>query len=200
MITREFKTREEWLNARIGRITGSKVSEILTKKGNSIKKGVYQLIADRIAVKDVSGLTPLERGVQFEKDAIERFTTETGIEVDTRLLMWFRDDDESIAYSPDGVISDEEAVEVKCLSSANHVEAMITRKVPKEYEDQIIQAFVVNEKLKKIYMVFFDPRMTVNDFFYIEVLRDDKKVAKYIEEEKKVMEYVDKIVNSLIKF
>ena len=41
---------DEWFEARKGRITGSKLKDIVTKRGSNTKIGVYQLIADRIAV------------------------------------------------------------------------------------------------------------------------------------------------------
>jgi hypothetical protein len=93
-----------------------------------------------------------------------------------------RDDNEYIAYSPDGIIGDTETIEVKCLNSASHIEAWVTKKIPSEYEEQSIQPFVVNDKLETLYFVFYDPRMPI-DFFYFTVTREElaDKITKAYE-------------------
>ena len=45
----KYDNREEWLKSREGRITGSKLKDIIVKRGTGKKKGYYQLIADKIA-------------------------------------------------------------------------------------------------------------------------------------------------------
>jgi hypothetical protein len=46
-------------------------------------------------------------------------------------VIWSRDDDDNIAVSPDGsVVGAPAAFEVKCLSSAKHIEAYLTKKRP----------------------------------------------------------------------
>lgn len=110
------------------------------------------------------------------------------------MVLCYRDDEESIAYSPDSLIGKTEDVEVKCLSSAKHIEAYLTKKVPTEYESQIIQGFVVNDKLKTRYMVFYDPRMP-KDFFYFTIKRTDYKeeIEKYLELERNALKEIAKL-------
>ena len=139
----------------------------------------------------------MERGHRLETEALERFTQETGKEVDGSLVMWVREDNESIAISPDGIISDEEAVEVKCLASSRHIEALLTNQVPKEYEEQINQYFVVNDKLQTMYMVFYDPRLSVKDFFFLTIKRDQEKVDELLAYQNNIIEEVNKIVKQL---
>ena len=128
----------------------------------------------------------MERGSRLEKEAIERFEKETGNKVDGSLLLWTRDDNQNIAISPDGVVigkksSDEEAVEVKCLSASRHIEAYLTKAIPDDYEYQVLQYFIVNDHLKKLHFIFYDPRFATFsdpkrvtlDYFVIEVNRKE---------------------------
>jgi predicted phage-related endonuclease len=198
MRSRLFDDREAWLLARRGKITGSRLKDIIVKKGTGRKIGFYELIAERLAVAPDSE-RPMDRGTRLEEEAIERFSTETGKKVDTSLVIWERDDNDSIAVSPDGFIGVTEAVETKCLSSARHIEAFLTQKVPDEYEMQVLQYFIVNDKLKTLYFAFYDPRIPFKDFFYLTVKRKDveEQVTEYLEYQRKTIAEVNEIVNSI---
>lgn len=196
MKTLKFENQEDWLEARKTKITGSRLKDIIVKRGTGQKIGFYELIAERLAIPS-DGEDPMERGHRLETEALERFTQETGKEVDGSLVMWVREDNESIAISPDGIINDEEAVEVKCLASSRHIEALLTNEVPKEYEEQINQYFVVNDKLQKMYVVFYDPRLSVKDFFFITINRNQEKVDELLEYQNNIIEEVNKIVKQL---
>ncbi len=194
----KFNNEEAWLEARKTKITGSRLKDIVVKRGTGQKIGYYELIAERLALPP-NGQDPMDRGHELEKEAMERFTKEMGKKVDGSLVIWTREDNESIAISPDGFIGKTEAVEVKCLSSARHIEAFLTQQIPDEYHLQVIQYFIVNDKLKTLYFCFYDPRLSVKDFFYITVEREQIKeeVDNYLEYQKKILQEVNDIVNKL---
>lgn len=178
---------------RRGKITGTRLKDLINKRSTKPKIGYYELIAERIAIP-ASNENRIDRGKRLEEYAIERFEQETGKKVDSSLIIWTRDDDENIAISPDGAIGKTEAVEVKCLSSARHIEAYLTQEIPTEYEAQKCQYFIVNDKLKTLYFVFFDPRMP-KDFFYFTIHRKDvqEKVDEYLELERRVLEQLKEL-------
>ena len=194
----KFQNRDEWLLARRGKITGTRLGKIVSVRGPK-KIAFYELIAERIAV-EADDEDPMNRGLRLEGDAIERFTKETKKKVNSDLVIWARDDDDNIALSPDGsVVGDKEAVEVKCLASARHLEALIEKKIPKEYVLQTIQYFVVNENLQTLHVIFYDPRVTVKEYFTIEIKRKDvqEDVDKYLEYQRETLAEVNEIVNEL---
>lgn len=244
--------REQWLAARRGKITGSKIKDIFTASGvtkDAIaevltdrgvvfkktakkeeleallssedlaglrsrapkKKGFYVLIAEKLGLPAEEGETEMERGTRLEKDAIARFIEENpGVEVDTSMLIWTRDDDEEIAISPDGVIGTTEAIEAKCLSSANHIKAFIERRIPEDYLLQALQYFVVNDDLKILHFIFFDPRFLdiqgaekkKIDYFELTLTRDQaeheiQKIDEMLAYERDVIEQVNFWVNKI---
>jgi predicted phage-related endonuclease len=140
----------------------------------------------------------MDRGHRLEEDALARFAKETNKKVNNELVIWQRVDNENIAISPDGTIGNTEAAECKCLSSARHLEALLTKKIPAEYEEQTIQYFIVNDSLKKLYFIFYDPRMP-KDFFYFTIHRKDiqDKISEYFELEKRVLKEIDEIEKQL---
>lgn len=202
MKTQTFDTREEWLAARKGKITGSRLGDVIQGPRSKGKKNAfYELIAERIAIIEETDVeeSAMDRGTRLEPEALARFASETGKKVNTDLVIWSRDDNESIAISPDGIIGKKEAVECKCLSSALHIKAFMTQEIPSDYEEQVLQYFIVNDKLQTLYFVFYDPRIPGKDFFYITVTRSSvkAKVDEYLEYERAVLAEVEEAVNQL---
>ena len=209
MITKTFDAQSEWFAERVGKITGSTLKDIIVEKGKGEKIGYYQLIADVVAIPD-DGENPMERGHRLEEQAVERFIMETGLHVNTGHIVWEREDESRIAVSPDGVITKEEAliipyirpedaIEVKCLSSARHLEAYLTQQIPNDYRKQTIQYFIVNDDLRKLHVVFFDPRVPCKDYFVILVRREEVQdlIDEYLLTEKMKLQQVDNIVTML---
>lgn len=204
----KFDERMFWMAARQGKITGSKLKDIIVYKGKERKIGSYAVLAELLGVPDDSEF-PMERGQRLEKEALERFEKETEKKVDSSLLMWEREEDPRIAVSPDGVISETEACEVKCLKSSLHIKAFITQEIPDEYFEQMLQYFVVNDRLQTLHFILYDPRFDMFpgevkkkgalDFFVIEIHRADvaeeveKALAYQVAELKWMDEWVTKL-------
>lgn len=197
MKTLKFKDEESWLEARKGKITGSRLGGLFSKRDKKPLKPYYELIAERVAIP-ADGENVMDRGHRLEDEAMELFEKQTGKKVDKSLVLWARDENENIAISPDGVIGETEAVEVKCLNSASHIEAWLTKEIPSEYEYQVLQYFIVNDKLEKLYFCFYDPRMP-KDFFYFEVSRDQvkEKIAEYLALQQTALAEFEDIIRQL---
>lgn len=208
MIIQTFDNERDWLEARRGKITGSRLHKLVIKRGTEKKIEFYEMIAERLSKPLEDGevkLNPLDHGHFYESEAISRFQQMTGKEVDCTKCIWSREDNPNIAISPDGVVAgtdNAEAVEVKCLSEANHLKAYLTKEIPDEYEEQKLQYFIVNDKLQKLTFCFLNPRLMAADFFTIEFTRAD--VLAEIEEkmifERQTLAEIDSIVDSLMSF
>ena len=194
-----FTDRDAWLKFREGKITGSKLGDIIVKRGTGKKIGFYQLLAERLAIEEDGDESPMARGTRLEGQALEVFAKQIKKKVKNDLVIWVSDADSSIAYSPDGLISDKEVAEVKCLSSARHLQAYFEQKIPDDYEEQYIQAFIVNEKLQTLYFVFYDPRVECKPIHWIVVKRKDieEKIQAYRDYENMVLVELEKMINEL---
>lgn len=198
MITKTFESEEAWLDGRKGKITGSRLKDIIVKRGTGEKKGYYELIAERIA-QPADDENVMDRGHRLETEAIALFEEKTGKKFDTSLVIWEREDNTNIAISPDA-FAETEAVEVKCLNSASHIEAYLTQQVPDEYEYQVLQYFIVNENLETLYFVMYDPRMPEKvQLHYFTITREQvaEQVKLYTEYQKEKLAKIDDIINSL---
>ena len=211
MIISRFENRDLWMQARQGKITGSRLKDILVKRGTGKKKGFFELIAERLAIpRDDENV--MARGHRLEEEALDRFTALTGKEVNRDLMIWMREDNESIAVSPDGTVSEKEACEAKCLSSASHIEAYIYKTfpgyeanpIPSEYREQGLQYFCVNDALETLNFCFYDPSFGDLDcaFFVVEMHRKDYlvEIAKALEDQRIALAEVNAIVNKLSGF
>lgn len=193
----KFENEQEWLEARRGRITGTRLKDLVNKRGTKPKKGYYELIAERVALP-ANQENVMDRGHRLEVEALERFEKETGKKVNKDLVIISREDNPDIAYSPDGYRGLTETMEVKCLNSASHIEAWLTQQIPSEYEEQVVQPFIVNDKLKTLYFIFYDPRMP-KDFFYFTFTRAqlEKEIEEYLELERRVLAEIKEIEDKL---
>lgn len=171
------------------------------------KKGFYELIAERLAIQP-DDENPMERGNRLEPESIARFEKEAKKKVNTDLVILSREDNESIAISPDGSINPKgkskkitEMVESKSLNSAAHIEAYLTKKVPSEYHHQKLQYFIVNDDCEKLYWLFYDPRFSKKlEFFYLVIDRKDvqEEVTMFLKYQEELLKEVDEIVLGLI--
>lgn len=196
MIVLKFDTQEEWLAGRLGKVTGSRLGDFIPKKTGGLKMGYYELIAEKMALPpDTENV--MDRGHRLEEEALELFEKETGKKVDKSLVIWTREDNQDIAISPDGFIGKTEACEVKCLASPKHIQALLEQEIPADYKYQVLQYFIVNDKLKKLYFIFYDPRLITKQLFYLEVKREEvqEDVEKYLEYQKKTIQEINEIVN-----
>lgn len=192
----------EWLEARKAKIMGSKLKDIIVKRGTEKKIGFYQLIADRLAL-EAGDEDPMDRGHRLEEESLKEFTEATGIKLAEEDCIWVSDENPNMGCSPDGYAYEGDkitiAVETKSLSSARHLQAYITKEVPDDYKYQMLQYFIVNPDLKTLYFCFYDPRVTVLPFFYLEYSREDleDEIKFVMDYEKQVLDEVEKIVNEL---
>jgi hypothetical protein len=198
---------DEWLDSRKGLITGSKLKDIIVKRGTGRKIGFYQLIADRLAQEEPEE-NPMERGHRLEEEAItlaeKKYAYGGKIE---KVGLCISDHNPNIAVSPDGLmkgLNDSkdkyvEAFEVKCLSSARHLECYFENAVPSEYFEQVVQYFVVNEDLEVLHFICYDPRIAQLPIFEIKVKREEvaEEIKSYFEYQVKTLEEVNQLIESL---
>lgn len=139
------------------------------------KTGFYELIAEYLSIER-DNENRMDRGTRLEPEAREWFAKTYKKPVE-EIGMCMADADDRIYNSPDGMIKNKagvytEAIEIKCLAPARHIQAVIEKKVPEEYWSQMMQYFVVNDDLQKLYWIFHDPGIVTIPYFVLEITRD----------------------------
>jgi exodeoxyribonuclease (lambda-induced) len=112
----------------------------------------------------------MEWGIDHESQAIELYEQTTGNQV-TRVGMLQSERYELLTVSPDGLVGDVGAVEVKCPKTKTHVRYIRMGVIPAEYKPQVLQYFLVHDKLQWLDFISFDPRLERKPIFIKRITR-----------------------------
>jgi hypothetical protein len=119
------------------------------------KAGFYELIAEYLSI-DRDDENRMDRGTRLEPFVRQWFAENYKKDV-IEVGMCMSDIDDRIYNSPDGLIRKSpkskkftEALEIKCLAPARHIQAVVEKQIPEEYWSQMMQYFVVNEDLERL--------------------------------------------------
>jgi putative phage-type endonuclease len=186
---------DEWFSARLGKVTASRVSDVVakTKTGYGATRGNYmsQLIVERLTGKQAESFSSsaMQWGTDTEPLARDAYETFKDVLVDEQ---GFRQHPtiEMAGASPDGLIGDDGLVEIKCPNTATHIETLIAKKADARYINQMQWQMAVTGR-KWCDFVSFDPRMPEDlQLFVTRVERDDEKIAEL---EAAVIEFLNEV-------
>lgn len=197
---------DEWNQLREGRLTGTKIGKVFAKSRDDEEMfdtskpllGFYELLAERLTDADdlSSGIV---RGHELEAEALAKASEELGIDF-VHGNVW--ELDKNHIESPDGYTEDlTEAIEIKCLSSARHIMAIRTNQYPLEYMAEYVNYFIVNDKLKRLFVYLYDPRFIEpklrSAVWVIE--RDDiqLRIERMKEVKKEVLKQIEKAIKEM---
>lgn len=178
----------EWFAARLGKVTASRVSDVMAKgRGSapSATRATYmgQLAAERLSGNPSEGFSSaaMEWGTETEPQAriaYEFMTDATVVEVGSI-------DHPEIAMfsaSPDGLVGDAGLIEVKCPNSATHIRTLTGGGIDRKYLLQMqVQMAVTGREWCDF--VSFDPRMPAEMQLHVERVKRDPDLIEEIESE-----------------
>jgi putative phage-type endonuclease len=189
----------EWHELRRGKVTASKVADIIakTKTGISTSRGNYLI---ELALQRVTG--KIEES--FMNDAMQ-----WGVDNEARARMAYEIKSnnfvDKVAFvdhflisnfgcSPDGLVGDDGLVEIKCPNSATHWSYVRDNKPPSKYIIQMQSQMACTDKAWCDF-VSFDPRMPErSQLFIVRVMRDQDLINSLETEVKKFLDEVEKEV------
>ena len=168
---------DEWFAARLGKVTASKVSDVMSK-GAGRETYMIQLIAEFLTNS---------RGASFTNTAMEWGTTTEPYARQAYEALnsaWVEEIGfvphptiERAGASPDGLVGDDGLIEIKCPNTATHLDTLIDKTVPKKYINQM-QFQMACTGRKWCDFVSFDNRLPEDlQIFVLRVERDDKHIA-----------------------
>ena len=192
---------EEWFSARLGKVTASRVADVLAKikSGESASRKNYkmELVVQRLTGKPQESFTnaAMEWGTEqepFARMAYEAHTStfvkEEGF-VDHPTI-------EGFGCSPDGIVG-EGLIEIKCPNTANHIETVLENKAPSKYIPQM-QCQMACTGAKWCDFVSFDPRVPEDlQLFVVRVERDQEYIDSMEVEVKQFLSEVLDLFNQL---
>ena len=172
---------EEWFAARCGMITASRISDVMakTKTGYAASRTNYmaQLIVERLTGIKEEGYSnaAMQWGVDTEPHARDAYKFITDNEVEETGFVLHPTIKMSGA-SPDGLVSKDGLVEIKCPNTATHIQTLLDEKIPAKYIDQMQWQMECTER-EWCDFVSFDPRMPPNlQMFIKRIDRDEKRI------------------------
>lgn len=160
------------------------------------------------------GENVMDRGLRLENEALAKTAEKYNLTLDLDPGMWVSDADEDIAISPDAAEEGDKptfAAESKSLSSDNHLKHVILDRrarakedykaidqVPKDYREQVIQYFVVNEYLRTLYFTLYDDRIALDGLDHHVIVIERKDVEEEVAAQRQMQLETLKEINQLI--
>lgn len=173
----------EWLMARLGKITASKVAEVLaiTKNGPSERRTKYlwQLVSERLTGDFTRTYTndAMLWGIENEPIAREFYEALNDVKVE-QVGLYVHPRFDFAAASPDGLVGDDGLIEIKCLTTVNHIRAIYDSQPPKDYLPQVHWQMACTGR-QWCDLTLFDPRVPLEmQLHTFRIERNDEEIEK----------------------
>jgi len=177
----------EWFAARCGKVTASRVADIIakTKTGFSASRENYmaQLVCERMTEKPAESFSnsAMQWGTDTEPFARAAYEAKVDVLVSevgfiTHPLI------KDAGASPDGLVGDFGLVEIKCPNTSTHIQTLLDQKVPEKYNTQM-QWQMASTMRQWCDFVSFDPRMAEGLQIFIKRVEFDPIYVAQLEKE-----------------
>jgi putative phage-type endonuclease len=194
----------EWFAQRCGKVTASRVADIIakTKTGAAASRGNYmaQLVAERLTGQPAESFksAAMQFGADTEPMARMAYETQIGMLVD-EVAMIPHPTIEMSGASPDGLVGHDGLVEIKCPNTSTHIETLLDEKVPGKYVTQMMWQMACTGRAWCDF-VSFDPRMPEDMQLFIKrVPRDNEMIASLEAEVVKFLGELDELLAKLLE-
>ena len=133
---------DAWFEARIGKVTASRVADVLakTQSGYAASRANYmaQLVCERLTGQReeffISGA--MQHGTDTEPLGRAAYESLKDVLVD-EVGFVPHPSIEMAGASPDGLVGDDGLLEIKCPNTATHIDTLLTQTVPSKYNTQM---------------------------------------------------------------
>ena len=132
----------EWFAARLGKVTASRISDIIakTQSGYSASRANYMalLICERLtgAAAESYSNAAMQHGTDTEPMALSAYEAAQGVLVQAEGFVTHPSIEQSGA-SPDGLVGDSGLIEIKCPNTATHLDTLLAKKMPSKHRAQV---------------------------------------------------------------
>ena len=192
----------EWHTARLGKVTASRVADVIAKtaKGYGASRAnlMADLIVERLTGQPASTFTNahMEWGTEQEPHARAAYSARTG-ELVEEVGFIQHPRLEHAGASPDGLVGDEGLVEFKCPATSTHLDTLLAGEVPSKHLAQIQWQMACTGR-KWCDFVSYDPRLPEHLRMFVKrIPRDDKRIAELEAEVQKFLVELDEKLKKL---
>jgi putative phage-type endonuclease len=176
---------DEWIAARIGKLTASRMVAVIGRKKNgewleARENYMIELMAERwtgMAIDSYLSQAMLW-GIETEPAARKAYEQAIGEEV-TKTGFIDHPKIPMCGASPDGLVGYDGLVEIKCPETKTHIGYLMERAVPEKYLPQMHWQLACSGR-RWCDFVSFDPRMPVGlKLFRVRLERDERQIIAY---------------------
>jgi putative phage-type endonuclease len=195
---------EEWFTIRIGKVTASRVADVIakTKTGYSASRDNYmaQLICERLTGQKGESFTnaAMQHGTDTEPLARAAYEALKDVLVD-EVGFVSHPTIEMAGASPDGLVGDDGLLEIKAPQTNTHIETLLSQSVPGKYNTQM-QFQMACTGRKWCDFVSFDNRLPEELQLFVRRVPRDEVFIRLIEAEiVQFLAELDDKINKLMK-
>lgn len=165
----------EWHQLRMGRITSTRTKDVFKSDNLPV---VDELIAEKVngnemVIDAMSGYVSeaMQLGTEREPIARQLYIDHTGYTID-QVGFCTHSELDWLGMSPDGLTPDRKgAIEIKCPGLKEHIRTLRMGGYPVQYKYQLMQYFLVNEKLEWLDFVSYCPEFEYTPLYIYRVNR-----------------------------
>jgi len=178
---------DEWKMLRCGKVTASRVADIIakTKSGYSASRDNYmaQLICERLTNSVAESFTnaAMQHGTETEPLARLAYEVNQNVLVD-EIAFVLHPTIQMSGASPDGLVGNEGLLEIKAPNTATHIETLLSQTVPGKYNTQM-QFQMACTGRSWCDFVSFDNRLPVELQLFVKRIPRDNMYIRLMEEE-----------------
>lgn len=174
---------EAWRQIRLGKVTASRVADVVakTKTGYGASRANYmaELIAERLTGTPAESYTnaAMQWGIDHEPEARAAYEFRADCEVELVGFVTHPNLADSGA-SPDGYVGADGLVEFKCPNSATHLDTLLGSGIPAKYLTQMQWQLACTGR-RWCDFVSYDPRLPESMRLFVErVYRDGNRIME----------------------
>lgn len=193
---------DEWKRLRLGKVTASRISDVLarTKTGWGASRAQYaaQLVCERLTGCVSDGFTnaAMQWGTATEPEArrayeffVDRDVIQIGF-VDHPVIS-------GAGCSPDGLVGEDGMVEIKCPTSATHIDTLLNGSFADKYVKQALFQLACTGR-QWVDLASYDPRLPERMRLYVKrIERDDATIGDIENEVRTFLAEIDDTVAQL---
>ena len=177
----------EWHAARLGKVTASRLVDVLAKvkNGEAAARANYraELVAERLTGKHADGFVnaAMKWGTEAEPLARAAYEAEFGLLVQEVGLI----DHPSIPMtgaSPDGLVSIDGLIEIKCPETKAHINTLLRKAAPEQYIPQMQWQMACTGR-QWCDFASYDPRLPESMRIFIQRVERDEEYIAWLETE-----------------